>query len=153
MTQPTHDEEVLLDDIYNDTPTDVMIRGKKFSVRWLKAGTRRRLTSMLLKSGDETKVSCKAASLIVLNGYFKIMLLHWLLWRWYYYVRQYGEEELTELIATAKKKIPLRQYWINTTLLTAMRDTMMMMTRAEVSAFRPELSGGSTEKSAKSGLG
>lgn len=69
MTQPTHEEEVLLDDIYNDTPTDVMVRGKKFSVRWLKAGTRRRLTSMLLKSGDETKVSCKAASLIVLNGH------------------------------------------------------------------------------------
>ena len=55
----------------------------------------------------------------------------WALWRWYFYVRQYSEAELLPLIELSKKKVPLETYLTATIYLTAMKDTVMQMTRKE----------------------
>ena len=88
--------------------------------------------------GYENKVVCKCAALMRLNGYWGIKLLYWWLWRWYYYVKQYNESELGEFIAECKKKVPVMDYLMCTTLLTAMMDTKKQMNRAEVNRIQVE---------------
>ena len=71
-------------------------------------------------------------ALMVLDGFWAIKLRYWMLWRWFYYIKQYGEEELTDLLNLGKKKVPLGEYYTNTMLLTALKDTSMMMKKTEV---------------------
>jgi hypothetical protein len=53
------------------------------------------------------------------------------LWRWFFYIKQYGDHELMKVIAVGKKKIPVEDYLTATIYLTAMKDTMMTMTKEE----------------------
>lgn len=39
-----------------------------------------------------------------LNGYWKIKFLYPFLWRWFFYIKQYGDHELMKVIAVGKKK-------------------------------------------------
>ena len=87
------------------------------------------------------------AALMVLNGFWSIKLLYWLKWRWFYYVKQYNETELTELLDLGKKKVPLDQYYTNTILLTALKDTSMMMKKEEVATTLQGLNTGQPTKS------
>lgn len=87
---------------------------------------------------EENKVVCKCAALMKLNGYWSIRLLYWLVWRWFYYVKQYNESDLGEFIAECKKKVPVMDYLMCTTLLTAMMDTKKQMNRAEVNRIQVE---------------
>mgnify|MGYP000113932552 FL=1 len=48
-------------------------------------------------------MNSKCAAAIVLNGYWKILFFYWFLWRWFFYVMQYSDEELLPLIETGKK--------------------------------------------------
>ena len=66
----------------------VELRGRKVNVRWLHPAVGDWVTKLIMKDGDDAKVLCKAAALIVLNGFWKCHLLYWWVWRWYYYVRQ-----------------------------------------------------------------
>lgn len=131
ITAPTPEDEIELDDIMENVPTTVELRKKRFKIGWLKRGAIRKFTSIMLKEGEDDKVSCKAVAAIVLNGYWSIKFWWWILWRWYYYVKQYGDNELSPIIAVAKKKVPVKAYFAATILLTAMKDTMMQMTREE----------------------
>lgn len=88
--------------------------------------------------GEENKVVCKCAALMRLNGYWAIKLLYWFVWRWFYYVKQYSEGDLGEYIAECKKKVPVMDYLMCTTLLTAMMDTKKQMNRAEVNRIQVE---------------
>ncbi len=133
ITLPTAEDEALLDDIICNSTDYVQVRKKKYGIKWLRRGTIRKFTSILLKPGDDDKVSCKCAATIILNGFFKVNLFYWFLWRWFYYIKQYGDNELAPVIAIAKKKIPVKSYFAATILLTAMKDTMMQMTREEAS--------------------
>ncbi len=47
------------------------------------------------------------------------------------YIKQYGDHELMKVIAVGKKKIPVEDYLAATIYLTAMKDTMMTMTKEE----------------------
>jgi hypothetical protein len=87
---------------------------------------------------DDIKQSCHVCSLNGVNGYWAIKIRYWFLWRWFYYVKQYGEEELTDLLALGKKKVPLDEYFTNTILLTALKDTSMMMKKTEVATILQE---------------
>lgn len=136
ITEPTGDDEKLLSDIVEDSVDYVTVRGRRWAVRWVRNRARRKLTDILLKEKEEDKVVCKCAAALRLNGYFKITFLYWWVWRWYYYVRQYGEGELLPFISMCKKKVPAEEYLIAIMLLTGMKDTVMNLTRAEAERIR-----------------
>lgn len=136
ISEPTQGDEKLLDDIVENSVDYVEVRGKRWAVRWVRNRARRKVTDILLKEDDEDKVVCKCAAALRLNGYFKITFLYWALWRWYYYIRQYGEGELLPFISLCKKKVPAEEYLIAIMLLTGMKDTVMNMTRAEAERIR-----------------
>mgnify|MGYP006972482874 FL=1 len=138
--QVNNEEQQKLNNIVDNAPTTVKLRGKDIAIYWLRRETLREMSSVMLSDGDESMISCKCVALIVLNGFWRIKLFYWLLWRWYYYVQQYYDEELAPIILEAKKKVPLESYLTNTILLTGMKDTMMTMTRSEAERIRQELS-------------
>lgn len=133
ITLPTPEDEKMLDDVMEDSVDYVEVRGKKFGISWLKRGTIRKFTNIMQKSGNDDKISCQCAATILLNGYWKIKFLYWIVWRWFFYVKQYGDHELIPIIATAKKKIRVKDYYTATIFLTAMKDTMMSMNKEEAS--------------------
>ncbi len=143
---PEAADERLLDDVMEDKTDYVTVRGRKYGISWLKRGTVRKFTKVMLKDGNDDKVSCQCAAAVILNGYWKIKFLYWLVWRWFYYVKQYGDHELVPVIATAKKKILVKDYYTATILLTAMKDTMMNMTKEEASNILREPAGGKSGK-------
>lgn len=87
---------------------------------------------------EENKVACKCAALLRLNGYWSIKFLYWLVWRWFYYIKQYTNDELYPYLEECKKKVPVMSYLMCTTLLTAMMDTKKQMNRAEVNRIQAE---------------
>jgi hypothetical protein len=91
---------------------------------------------------DSDKNNCKVAACIILNGLWSIKLRYWFLWRWFYYVREYTDEQLAPIIEEGKKKVPVEAYYESTILAIGMRDTMMAMTRAEVERILQEHSTG-----------
>lgn len=133
IEQPSADSERLLDDILGDSVEMVSLRSKKkqYPVRWMKPGTMRKLTHIILKKGNDSKLSCMSASLIILNNFWKIKCFYPLHWRWFYYIKQYTDDELFPIIAAGKKKVPLQTYLMNITLLTEMKDTIMIMKKEE----------------------
>jgi hypothetical protein len=133
LTQPTDDEQLELQSLITDEPTEVAVRNKTYKLKWLKNGTRQKITREILKKGGDDTAHVKCAVLMVLNGYWKIKLRFWFMWRWWYYVRQYNENELMELLAVgSKKKVPQMQYYTNTMLLLGLRDTSETMKKTEV---------------------
>ena len=99
---------------------------------------------------QEDKVTSKCTAALLLNGYFKLFFFYWFLWRWIYYIKQYGDDELLPIIEYCKKKVDVENYCIATIYLTEMRDTIMTMTREEVRHFLQERRGvqhGASEKS------
>lgn len=140
--QPTIEEERLLNSVVEDEVSRVDVRGTTYKLKYMRNATIRKITDVMLKDGDDSKVSSKCAALMVLNGYFKIKFFYWFLWRWFYYVKQYLEIELHPLIDEGKKKVRAEDYYINTIFLIGMKDTMIAMTREEAERFRQELSSG-----------
>ena len=110
ITLPTPEDERLLNDVLEDSVDYVEVRGKKYGISWLKRGTIRKFTSTMQKSGNDDKISCQCAAAIILNGYWKIKFFYPFLWRWFFYIKQYGDHELMKVIAVGKKKIPVEDY-------------------------------------------
>jgi len=139
---------------------------KKYKIRWLKNGQIDRLSRLLIRKGDtdnedgkkdnaldaileDSKLACKAAAIIILDGYWKLKFRYWFLWRWFYYIRQYDNVQLQELLDEGKKKIPLMQFLLTTTSLTGARATLMNMRTEEADHILQELAmaqQGATEK-------
>lgn len=143
MKQPTIDAQQQLNSIIENKADVVTIRGKKFKLRYLIHETLRKVTDIILeKKGGETKVSCKCAAAMLLNDHWKLKMFWWFKWRWMYYVRQYREAELRDLIELGKKKVDVESYYLNTTYLIGLKDTMMAMTREEVERFLAGQAGG-----------
>ena len=94
ITLPTPEDERLLNDVLEDSVDYVEVRGKKYGISWLKRGTIRKFTSTMQKSGNDDKISCQCAAAIILNGYWKIKFFYPFLWRWFFYIKQYGDHEL-----------------------------------------------------------
>lgn len=153
----------------DNDPTEVLVRDKKFKLYWLHKGQLAKLGRLLIRKenvdnpqsdevsfydksdriAQDCKLSCKAAAIYVLNGFWKLSLCYWFLWRWFYYIKQYDDAELTELLAEGKKKVPLSQFLANTMLLTGARDTLMMMRMEEAEHILQELSTEQPTQSAK----
>lgn len=139
MKQPDNTTQEKLNAILEDSKDVVEIRGKKFSIGWIKKGVIRKLTDTILTCRKEDELSARCASLVLLNGYWKIKLLHWAYWR--YLWRKYSDDELLEIFLVAKKKVDLqtRAYFTNTIYLIGMKDTVMTMTRKEAERTLQEL--------------
>ena len=138
VEEATTEQEKALNSIVENKKDIVKIRGRKFRISWMRNRTRRKVTDILLEEKEEDKVSAKCAAALVLNGYFKIKFFYWLLWRWFYYVKQYSDKELLPLVDMCKKKAQLEDYFLITIYLTEMRDTIKSMTREEVNRIRQE---------------
>jgi hypothetical protein len=153
-SQPTLDDERELLSVVDNEAEYVEVRGKRFKFRDLNNHARHQITRIMLsKRGSELAVGVKCLAAARLNGYFKIKLFYKFLWRWYYFVKQYKDSELTDAIALIKKKVAPEAYFVNTTLLIGIKDTVMMMNRAEVSAMLQEQATGKNGKSAKNAPG
>lgn len=132
----------------------IELRGRRIGLRDLGGFAKRKISKVLLKEGgDEFAVGCKCIAAARLNSYFRIKWFWWILWRWYYYFRNYTDSELTDAICIIKKKVASGSYFFNTTLLIGMRETMMSMSREEVAASLRERSTASSGKSAKNDRG
>lgn len=132
----------------------IELRGRRIGLRDLGGFAKRKISKILLKEGgDEFAIGCKCIAAAKLNSYFRIKWFWWILWRWYYYFRNYTDSELTDAICIIKKKVASGSYFFNTTLLIGMRETMMSMSREEVAASLRERSTVSSGKSAKNDHG
>lgn len=131
-----------LNSIASDNSEPIQVRNKIFKVKGIKRGTLRFITNIMVNTAtglrQESTISCKVAAAVCLNNFFKLRLLHWFLWRWFYYIREYSDLELLPLVEFAKKKVELQEYLMITTLSIVLRDTQMMMTREEVSRMHRE---------------
>lgn len=151
VEQPSIDaQQLYLSLISNDAEeVEILRTNKKYKVRWLKNGQLQKLTRLLLhkKSVDsdkttgsdvmdaileDNKLACKAAAIILLDGFWKIKFRYWYLWRWFYYIRQYDNIQLMPILEVGKKKVPLKQFYGTITSLTEAKDTLMRMTAREV---------------------
>lgn len=149
LKEATRDDERLQMSVRQNWSDEVEVRGRKFKVRWMHPATTEWITCLMLKEGNDRKVLSQASALIVLNGFWKTHLLYWLVWRWFYYVRQYNAEELTPIITTAQKKTQREAavaYLNGTMLLTALKDTAKQMTKAEAERTLQELRTGKDGK-------
>ena len=151
VEQPSYDaQQIYLSLISNDAEVVGILRtNKKYKVRWLKNGQLEKLSRLLLhkKTIDETtttgsdvmdailednKLACKAAAIIILDGYWKIKFRYWWLWRWFYYIRQYDNIQLHDILEVGKKKVPLNQFYATIMSLTEAKDSLMRMRAKEV---------------------
>ena len=142
IKEATREDEQLQMSVRQNWSDDVEVRGKTFKVKWMHPATTEWITSLVLKEGNDAKILCQAAALIVLNGFWKSHLFYWLKWRWYYYVRQYNAQELVPIIEMAQKKTQQEAavaYLNGTMLLTALKDTAKQMTKAEAERTLQEL--------------
>lgn len=153
LSQPTLDDERQLLGVMDNEATEIPLGKGTIKLRMLTGHAQHKITQILLAEGREDMVSCKCVAAARLNGFFKIKFLWWLLWRWYFYIRQYSEADLAPAVAEIKKKVPLTDYLANTTYLIAIRETMMQMNREEVSRTLQGLSGGKDGNSVRSGSG
>ncbi len=159
LEQPSLDaQQLYLALVNNDADEVEILRTKKrYKIRWLKNGQLERLTRLLLHAEskekkkttgsevfdeirDDLKLACKAAAIIILDGYWKLKFRYWYLWRWFYYVRQYDNIQLDPILDMGKKKVPQMQFYRTIMSLTEARDSVMRMRAKEVEATLQELS-------------
>lgn len=131
INQPSLEEQTLLTEVRENSVDVVMLRNTKVSMKWIRACVRRKISNVILNETDDSKVGAKCAAIAVLNGFFAINFFYWFLWRWFYYVKQYTDEEYIPLMSLCKKKLGAENYYLLTILVTGMKDTMMAMTRKE----------------------
>lgn len=149
ISEATLDDEKLQMSVRKNEADEVDVRGRKFKVRWMHPFTTEWITSLMLKDGNDAKIVCQASALIVLNDYWKAKFFYWIVWRWYYYFKQYTSQELVPLIEMAQKKTAQEvavAYLNATMLLTALKDTAKQMTKEEARRTLQELRSGNDGK-------
>ena len=156
MKQPDAEARREYMELEHDIPTEVQIIGTKRTVklRGMKPYTIERLTMLWMEremaeldsTAKTLKSMCsdpyfsiKEACLMVLNSYWKIRLFYPIMWRWWAYVRQYTESQVTSIIVEGKKKLPLMPHWRNMAYSTDMRTDWMKQTAKEAEQYQAEL--------------
>lgn len=150
IESPSKEDEKKLDDVLENGEDIVKFANKNWRIKWLHRGTLRKLSHVIHSCKKEDELTSRCASLIILNGWWKITLFHWYLWRWLW--RNCSDEELLKVVAIGKKKVELQtlHYWNTTIFLTEMRDTVMKMNREEAERTLQELRGAKDSPQAKS---
>ena len=149
------DEKALLA-VTGNSADIVYVRGHKYKIKWLHPAIGDWVSALMSKDGNDSKILSQSAALIVLNGFWRCHMFYWLLWRWFYYIRQYNAMELTPLFEMAQKKTAQQEapaYLNATILLTALSTTRKQMTKAEAERTLRELrtdKDGSSQRSTES---
>ena len=138
IEQPEVQLQMLLDSVLSEEPTDVMFRGKRHTVGWLKKGAMRKFSHICMKEKNADKRNVKVCVVLLLNNIWKIKFLYWIWWRWLYYVCDLDDVEGVWVVEVAKKKIPSAASSLLTILATGMTDVMMTMTTKELRAIQAE---------------
>ena len=139
--QPSVDIQKLLDSILHDEPTEFVFRGKKRKIGWLHKGTMSKCSHIVMKEDNEWKRNVKVCVCILLNNVWKIRFMYWFYWRWLYYIKDVGADEVLAILDASKKKIPSNAFSLTTILATEMTEVMMTMTKSEVKASQAEQRG------------
>lgn len=169
VRQPDIEQQKEYVSLRDNSATIVHIRKKKYRLRWAKNGQISKLSKLLIDGKTEeekpsmeeiladiessAKLSCKAAAIYILDGYWRLKFRYWFLWRWFYYVRQYDDEDLKEVLEVGKKKVPLQQFCLTIMSLTEAKDTLMMMRTREAERILRELSTAQPSQEQKSDSG
>lgn len=146
------DKQMLLS-ITHNKPDVVQVRGRNFEVRWTHPSVADWISDLMASKGNDGKILCQSAALIVLGGFWKCHLLYWLVWRWFYYIRQYSAAELSPIIGMAQKKtaeVGAVAYLNAMMFLTALDTTNKLMTKEEAKRSLQELRMGKDGSSPKS---
>lgn len=141
IEQPSVDIQKLLDSILHDEPTEFVFRGKKHKIGWLHKGTMSKYSHIVMKEDNEWKRNVKVCVCILLNNVWKIRFMYWFYWRWLYYIKDIGADEVLAVLDASKKKIPSSVFSLTTILATEMTEVMMTMTKSEVKASQAEQRG------------
>lgn len=158
VEQPSLQSQRTYASIRDNDATVVSVLGtkKKYKIKWLKNGQIDALSRLLIRKGDtddkdgqrdnalnaildDSKMACKAAAIYILDGYWKLKFRYWFLWRWFYYIRQYDNVQLQEILDEGKKKVPLTQFCVTIMSLTGARATLMNMRTEEAERILQEL--------------
>ena len=139
--QPSVDIQKLLDSILHDEPTEFVFRGKKRKIGWLHKGTMSKCSHIVMKEDNEWKRNVKVCVCILLNNVWKIRFMYWFYWRWLYYIKDVGADEVLAVLDASKKKIPSNAFSLTTILATETTEVMMTMTKSEVKASQAEQRG------------
>ena len=156
VRQPNIEQQREYASLRDNSATTVHIRKKRYRLKWAKNGQISKLSKLLIngKTSEEnpsteeilsdintsSKLACKAAAVYILDGYWRLKFRYWFLWRWFYYIRQYDDEDLREVLEVGKKKVPLQQFCVTIMSLTEAKDTLMMMRTREAERILRELS-------------
>jgi hypothetical protein len=168
VEQPSVESQRTYASLRDNDATVVSILGtkKKYRIRWLKNGQIDRLSRLLIRKGEtdnedgtkdspldaiieDSKLACKAAAIYILDGYWKLKFRYWYLWRWFYYVRQYDNVQLQEILEEGKKKVPLTPFLLTTMSLTGAKVTLMSMRTEEAERTLQELASAQRQATAK----
>ena len=168
VEQPSVESQRTYASLRDNDATVVSILGtkKKYRIRWLKNGQIDRLSRLLIRKGEtdnedgskdspldaiieDSKLACKAAAIYILDGYWKLKFRYWYLWRWFYYVRQYDNVQLQEILDEGKKKVPLTPFLLTTMSLTGARVTLMSMRTEEAERTLQELASAQRQETEK----
>lgn len=130
-------------DIVRNEKTAIEVRGTTFRIGGIYNDTLDWITDILTYEKDDKRITAKCAAAAWLNGYFRLRLFWWAVWRWFYYVKQYTDSELQPIIAECKKKADSEQfmYLLNIMSLTDLKTTSMTRTMKEAQPILPELRG------------
>lgn len=171
IEQPSVESQRTYASLRDNDATIVSILGtkKKYKIRWLKNGQIDKLSRLLIRKEDtddkdgeksamqqissDAKLACKAAAIYILDGYWKLKFRYWYLWRWFYYIRQYDNEQLQAILDEGKKKIPLTQFLMTTMSLTGARATVMNLRTEEAEHILQELATAQQEETGKPASG
>lgn len=170
VRQPSVEAQREYKSLTDNDATVVHIRKRAYKLRWLKKGQIAKLGRVLIdkkntdnedgaKASDfeqvvmDGKKACKAAAIYLLDGYWKLRVWYWLVWRWFYYVKQYDDMELHEVLEEGKKKVPVQQFLITTMSLTGAGDMLMTMRTEEAERILRELGTAQPSQEPKNGNG
>ena len=172
IEQPSLDSQRNYVSLRDNDATIVPVPGtrKSYKIRWLKNGQIDKLSRLLIRKGatdnedgtkdspldvimEDSKLACKAAAIYVLDGYWKIKFRYWFLWRWFYYIRQYDNDQLQPILEEGKKKVPLTQFLLTIMSLTGVRGTLMNMRTEEAERILQELASAQRQETEKPGSG
>lgn len=171
IQQPSSSEQREYLSLRDNDPTIASIYGtnKKYKIRWLKNCQIEKLDRLFMhkKTSDnedasdlstldemveDARIACKVAAVYILDGWIKLKFYP-LLWRWFYFVKQYSAMQLFEILEAGKKKVPLTQFFLVTMSLTEARGTLMTMTMREAERILREQSTARNSPTASSSSG
>lgn len=146
-TQITQDNESIIRNGVSYTIAKIPRTNKTYYVRCLKPSQMEDLAKLIVPGSDsvseavlkDLKIASKAAAIYLLPGFWKRKLMYWLLWRWFYYIKEYDCDQLQPILSAGNGSTPYIDFLRCMSHLVNQKDTQMRMTRGEAEKVMQEL--------------